>query len=182
MKKSNSPKIVWMISGLILGAAAILSFASLGKRILEIAPWLGLAMLITGLLNTTLYFRCFKGKRGSKWLLADGMTAALLSIFPLFNQISSIAIIPFYFCVWDLFSGILRLMEATEQKEEKGWRWFFAVGILEILAGVIALIKPVEETLKPHVIIGLVLLIQAAAFLHKAGVGLSCHNINIRKK
>lgn len=177
MKKLNSPEIVWTISGLILGAAAILSFASLGKRILEIVPWLGLAMLITGILNIILYMRCLKEKHSSKWLLADGMTAALLSIFPLFNQISFTAIIPFYFCVWDLFSGILRLMEATEQKGEKGWRWFCTVGILEILAGVIALIKPVEETLKPHVIIGLVLLIQAAAFLYKAGVELSCNKI-----
>lgn len=78
MKKSNSPKTVWMISGLILSAAAILSFASLGKRILQIAPWLGLAMLITGILNIILYFRCLKGKHGAKWLLADDMTAALL--------------------------------------------------------------------------------------------------------
>ncbi len=70
-----------------------------------------------------------------------------------------------------LFSGILRGMEATEQKAagEHGWRWFCVVGIIEILAGCIALLKPVEEALTMHVTVGLVLLIQAAAFFHKAG-------------
>lgn len=167
-------QIVWLLSGLLLGAASVLSFASSGEKLKQIAPWLGSAMLIMGIGNILLYFYCLEKTPSAKWLLADSITAALLSIFPLFNQITSAAAIPFFFCVWDLFSGILRVMEATEQKEagEQGWHWFCAVGILEILAGCVAFIKPVEETLTMHVTVGLVLLIQAVAFLHKAGTDL----------
>lgn len=179
MKKTEEakiclPQIIWLLSGIILGAAAVLSFASSGEKLLRIAPWLGLSMLATGIANVILYFYCMKQTPGTKWLLADSITAALLSIFPLFNQITSAAAIPFFFCVWDLFSGILRLMESTEQKKagERGWCWFCIVGIIEILAGCIALIKPVEEVLTMHVTVGLVLLIQAIAFFHKAGVDL----------
>ncbi len=172
-KREVYSRIVWIVSGFILGAAAILSFLSSGEKLLNIAPWLGTAMLVAGMLNIVLYFWILRGEPGAKWLLADGMTAALLSIFPMFNQISSVAIVPFYFCVWDLFSGILRVMESAEEREEggSGWSWFFGVGILEILAGVAALVKPVEEALKMHVVIGLVLLVQAVAFFHKAGAG-----------
>lgn len=172
--KTHLSQIVWLLSGLLLGAASVLSFASSGEKLKQIAPWLGSAMLIMGIGNILLYFYCLEKTPGAKWLLADSITAALLSIFPLFNQITSAAAIPFFFCVWDLFSGILRVMEATEQKEagEQGWHWFCAVGILEILAGCVAFIKPVEETLTMHVTVGLVLLIQAVAFLHKAGTDL----------
>lgn len=172
--KTRMPLIVWLLSGILLGAAAILSFASSGRKLLRIAPWLGSSMLITGIANVILYFSCMKETPGAKWLLADSITAALLSIFPLFNQMTSAAAIPFFFCVWDLFSGILRLMESTEQKAagERGWRWFCIVGIIEILAGCIGLIKPIEEALTMHVTVGLVLMIQSVAFFHKAGVDL----------
>ena len=172
--KTHSPQIVWLLSGIFLGTAAVLSFASSGGKLIQIAPWLGSSMLATGIANVILYFYCLKQTPGAKWLLADSITAALLSIFPLFNQITSAAAIPFFFCVWDLFSGILRVMESTEQKAagERGWRWFCVVGIIEILAGCIALLKPVEEALTMHVTVGLVLLIQAIAFFHKASVDL----------
>lgn len=63
-------------------------------------------------------------------------------------------------------------MEALELRDHKacGWQWFFIVGVLEIFSGAIALLKPVEEALTMHVVIGIVLAIQAAAFLHKAFV------------
>ncbi len=172
--KTHSPQIVWLLSGIFLGTAAVLSFASSGGKLIQIAPWLGSSMLATGIANVIMYFYCLKQTPGAKWLLADSITAALLSIFPLFNQITSAAAIPFFFCVWDLFSGILRVMESTEQKAagERGWRWFCVVGIIEILAGCIALLKPVEEALTMHVTVGLVLLIQAIAFFHKASVDL----------
>ncbi|MGN1026102.1 MAG: DUF308 domain-containing protein [Faecousia sp.] len=162
-------------SGILLGAAAILSFASSGEKLLRIAPWLGSSMLITGIINVILYFTCMKETPGAKWLLADSITAALLSIFPLFNQMTPAVAIPFFFCVWDLFSGILRLMESTAQKAagERGWHWFCIVGIIiEILAGCIGFIKPIEEALTMHVTVGLVLMIQSVAFFHKAGVDL----------
>lgn len=172
--KARLPQIVWLLSGIFLGAAALLSFTSSGDKLIQIAPWLGSSMLTTGIANVILYFYCMKQTPGAKWLLADSITAALLSIFPLFNQITSAAAIPIFFCVWDLFSGILRMMESTEQKAagEYGWRWFYIVGIIEILAGCIALIKPVEEALTMHVTVGLVLLIQAIAFWHKASMNL----------
>lgn len=175
MKKTEEaetcfPQIIWLLSGVFLGTAAVLSFASSGGKLIRIAPWLGLSMLSTGIVNVFLYFYCLKQTPGAKWLLADSLTAALLSIFPLYNQITYAAAIPFFFCVWDLFSGILRVMESTEQRAagEQGWRWFCIVGIIEILAGCTALVKPVEEALTMHVTVGLVLLIQAIAFFHKA--------------
>lgn len=129
-------------------------------------------MLLSGASNVLLYFLGYRKKQRGRWMLADGLTAALLSLFLLFNQMAPAAVIPLFFGVWELFSGILRLMESGEQKEERlqGWQWFFAVGMLEILSGVAALLKPVEEMLTMHVVIGIVLLIQAVAFGHKAFV------------
>lgn len=63
-------------------------------------------------------------------------------------------------------------MESLEQRErqECGWKWFCSVGVLEIVSGVAGMLKPVEEALTMHVVIGFVLAIQAGAFCHKAVV------------
>lgn len=170
LEKTYLSQAIWAVSGIVLGAASVLSFCTPGAHLLQIVPWLGGAMLFAGSANVFLYFKRYKKTPGGRWMLADGMTAALLSVFLLFNQMAPVAVIPFFFCVWELFSGILRLMESGVQKEQniQGWQWFFTVGMIEIIAGIAALLKPVEETLTTHVVIGIVLLIQSIAFIHKA--------------
>ena len=175
-KEMNEParlsQVLWGIAGAVRAIASILSFCTSGNQLIQIMPWLGTALLLSGISNILVYFTERKSKKCGRWGLADGLTAALLSIFLLFNQMTPVAVLPFFFCVWELFSGVLRIMEALELRDHKacGWQWLFIVGVLEIFSGAIALLKPVEEALTMHVVIGIVLAIQAAAFLHKAFV------------
>ena len=99
-----------ILSGICLAAAAVLSFAASEWKLIRITPWLGLSVLATGIANAILYFYYMKQAAGAKCLLADSITTALLSIFPLFNQITFAAALTFFFCVWDLFSVILRVL------------------------------------------------------------------------
>ena len=46
-----------------------------------------IAMLFAGCTNLLVYIFNKKEIHGSRWLLADGLTTALLSVFPLFNKI-----------------------------------------------------------------------------------------------
>lgn len=174
------PGIVWIVSGTALGAAAVLCLAASSDRLTEIASWIGASMLISGGVNIWLYFYCLKGSSEGKWLLADGLTATLLSVFPLFNEMILPAVIPFFFCVWDLFSGVLRVMESTEKRKVgiTGWKGSFFIGLIEMIAGVVALLKPVEEALTMHIVVGLILLIQAVAFIFLAVMELKNHKID----
>ncbi len=164
------PGIVWIISSTALGAAAVLCLAASSDRLTEIASWIGASMLISGGANVWLYFYCLKDSTEGKWLFADGLTATLLSVFPLFNEMILPAVIPFFFCVWDLFSGVLRVIESIEKRRagKNGWKWPFSIGLIELITGVTALLKPVEEALTMHIVVGLVFLIQAVAFLFLA--------------
>lgn len=164
------PGIVWIISSTALGAAAVLCLAASSDRLTEIASWIGASMLISGGANVWLYFYCLKDSTEGKWLFADGLTATLLSVFPLFNEMILPAVIPFFFCVWDLFSGVLRVIESIEKRRagKNGWKWPFSIGLIELITGVTALLKPVEEALTMHIVVGLIFLIQAVAFLFLA--------------
>ncbi len=79
------------------------------------------------------------------------------------------AIIPFFFGVWELFSGILKVIDSSELKEEKiaGWKWFRNIGSIEILSGVAALLKPIDDFMGMHVVVAIIFFVQSCGFLFK---------------
>ena len=157
----------WLASECILLCAAILSFAT--NELVSISPYLGLSMLLVGCINIFIYHKKQNQLHGSHWLLADGMSTALLSLFLLFNQMIESAMIPFFFGVWELFMGILKTIDAKELKNEciRGWSWFCGIGMIEILSGIAALLKPVEEFMGMNIVVAIVLLIQSSSYMFK---------------
>ena len=160
---------LWVIAGVILLGASLLSLFDGHEDLTSIAVPLGLSMFLTGLINVFIYKKKQHYIHGSHWLLADGVSTALLSIFLLFNQMIEAAIIPFFFGVWELFSGILKVIDSRELKEEqiRGWHWFAGIGTVEILSGIAALLKPVDDFVGMHGVVALVLFIQSIGYIFK---------------
>lgn len=160
---------LWVAAGLLLLGGALLTLFRGRDRLVEISTFLGVAMLFSGGVNILIYHRRQNSLHGSCWLLADGMSTALLSVFLLFNQMVDAAVIPFFFGVWELFSGVLKVIDSRELKHENiyGWHWFLGVGTVEILSGIAALLKPVEHFVGMHIVVSLVLFIQSCGYLFK---------------
>lgn len=168
-KKITWVQICWITAQLVLIGSGILAIGNPGKKLVEVSGYLGLSMLIVGSINIVVYLEKKMLLHGSHWLLADGMSTVLLSIFPLFNQMIQSAIIPFFFGVWELFSGILKVIDSSELKEEKivGWKWFRGIGSIEILSGVAALLKPVDDFVGMHIVVAIIFFVQSCGFMFK---------------
>lgn len=159
----------WVIAQFLLIGGGVLALHNPGEKLVETAVYLGILMFLVGSINVVVYMRKKAQLHGSQWLLADGMCTMLLSLFPLFNQIILPAILPFFFGVWELFLGVLKVIDASELKEENisGWRWFQAIGCLEILSGVASLLKPVDDFMGMNVVVAIIFFIQSFGFLFK---------------
>ena len=100
-KSSTSPftwvQICWSAAGLALLVAALHVYNVPDDRLPSVAAHLGFAMLFAGCINLVVYYFQKDKIHGSHWLLADGMTSVLLSIFPLLNEMILPAVIPFFF-------------------------------------------------------------------------------------
>lgn len=162
-------QICWSAAGLALLAAALHVFNVPDNRLVSVASHLGLAMLFAGCINLVVYYFQKDKIHGSHWLLADGMTSLLLSVFPLLNQMILPAVIPFFFGIWELFSGIIKFVEATELHEEKirGWRWFLLIGVIELLSGIGSMLEPVDEYVGMNHVIAIILLVQSFGYIFK---------------
>lgn len=171
-KKMTQVQILWGISGIILFAACILAFLKGSNALVELAPFLGLAMMLTGFINIHIYRKTQKFLHGSHWLLADGVSTSLLSLFLLFNQMVQAAMIPFFLGVWELFSGMLKLLDCRELKEDavSGWRGFLVLGGIELLSGVASLLKPVDEFMGMNIVVAMILFVQGWSYIFKMAI------------
>lgn len=162
-------QICWTAAGLALLAAALHVFNVPDNRLVAVATHLGFAMLFAGCINLVVYYFQKDKIHGSHWLLADGMTSVLLSIFPLLNEMILPAVIPFFFGIWELFSGIIKFVEATELHEEKirGCRWFLLIGLIELVSGIGSMLEPIDEYVGMNHVIAIILLVQSFGYIFK---------------
>lgn len=160
---------LWSAAGICLFGSACITLLDGHEDLLSVAFPIGLSMLIAGIINVVIYKKKRHLIRGSQWIFTDGISTALLSLFLLFNQMIQAAMIPFFLGVWELFSGVLKTMDAIELKEEKikGWNWFSGIGIIEIISGVAALLKPVDIFVGMHGVVAAILILQSVGYIFK---------------
>lgn len=174
-KRNNKPnisftQILWTTAGLILFGGGLLALSSHSNNLIDIAEILGLIMMIAGLFNVIIYSHKGKQIHGSHWLFADGLATMLLSLFPLFNQMILPVMIPFFFGVWELFSGVLKVIDSRELKKEriKCWQGFSVIGLIELLSGAASMVKPVDDLVGTNIVVAIILFVQGCGFVLKA--------------
>ena len=159
----------WLAAAVILFAAAVFALVT-HDNITLAARTLGTAMFIAGSLNLFVCIRKSHEIHGSRWLIADGICTLLLAIFPLFNQLSMPVLIPFFFGIWELFSGVLKVMDGVELKEEHyhPWKVISFIGWAELISGTASLIKPLDDLVGINKVIAVIFLVQCTGFAVKA--------------
>lgn len=163
-------QVLWTAAGLFLFVGGLLALSSRSDNLIDIAGILGFIMLIAGTFNIIVY--CHKGKQihSSHWLFSDGLATVLLSLFPLFNQMILPVMIPFFFGVWELFSGVLKVIDSRELKKEriKCWQVFSLIGFIELLSGASSMVKPVDDLVGKNIVIAIILFVQGCGFILKS--------------
>ena len=161
-------QILWLSAGIIHFLGGFLALNH-GDNLTDIIFSLGLIMLFAGLVNILIYFSKGKEMFGSRWLFADGLTTALLSLYPLFSQGISDETLPLFFGSWELFSGVLKTIDSQKLKKEsiKFYKGFSFVGGIELFSGSLSMIRPLDDFLGSKTVVAIVLFIQGFGVILK---------------
>ncbi|MBR2471770.1 MAG: DUF308 domain-containing protein [Clostridia bacterium] len=162
-------QVCWLVAAAVLLLGGVFSLITHDNIVYAARP-LGMAMLAAGLINLFICIKKSHEIHGSRWLIADGICAVLLSIFPLFNQMSTPVLIPFFFGMWEFFSGVLKVMDGVELKEEHmhPWQAISFIGWVELVSGTASLIKPLDDLVGINKVIAVIFLVQSVGFIFKA--------------
>ncbi len=162
--------LLWFIIGLILFGAGLYAYLSKNSDIIRFSRILGIAMLLAGGTNFAVCHTHRHIIHGVRWLEADGLATVLLSLFPLFNNMIFPAVIPFFFGVWELFSGVIKLSDTAELKHDgmRCWTGFAFISIIELASGTMSLLKPIDIAVGFNHVIGIIFFVQSLGFMLKA--------------
>ncbi len=146
MKWMKTLRWLLLLAGVLLVGVGIWTMFTPWSGLMSLAVVISLAMLLSGVLEIVV-FCAGKGRFRSGWMLVGGILSALLGLWLLIGHgYEALAVaIPFVFGIWVLSSGITRSVGSFELKsaEVEGWGWMLALGILEMLLGVLLLFSPV---------------------------------------
>jgi len=155
-------RILTLISGALFILAGVYCFANPGATILSLAFILGCTMLVFGASGVMTYLYDRKQHEVSGWILEETIVTLILSIIVLTNQIVTDAVIPVFFGMWIMFSGVMRVAAAFTLKEKGARIWGYSLifGVLSVLGGIYAFINPLLAGLAMPILIGIFFLIQ----------------------
>ena len=167
---STFSRVVWGILGVLLLVCGVSCIAQPAAALLAMSALLGVAMLISGVLELVVYARCRRSMLGAGWFLLDGIIAVLLSLFLLFDQAFTALSLPFIFGMWLMFAGVSRVVNSLDLKAMgvRGWGWFTALGILLAAAGFLSFLDPISGALTLSFLLGFLFLFQGLSALLRA--------------
>ena len=163
-------RILWILAGVLLILAGIVCLANPGLALVTTSLYLGVSMLVSGIIDIVIFVKGNGNMAGAGWFLADGILTVLLSLFLLFHQAFTMLSLPFIAGMWLLFSGIGKFVNSFELRRlgVQGWGWFTALGILLTLIGFLSFLNPISELFVISALVGILLIVQGVASIIRA--------------
>lgn len=157
-------RIITALSGIALVATAVWCFAHTGTTFTAMAFVIGIAMIIQFIGGICSYISVRRELQKSSWILAEAISTGVLGIIVLSNQLTVEAMIPMFFGMWIMYSGMLRIIAAIHiiLAKEVSWIWILCLGALAILAGVYSFFNLILLGLGTVTLIAVIFLIQGA--------------------
>lgn len=163
-------RILWIIVGILLIIAGIYCLFNPDIGLISLSLYLGIILLISGIIDIVIFAKCNRYMIGAGWFLADGILTVLLSLFLLFHQTFTLLSLPFIFGMWLLFSGINQFVNSFELQSLgiRGWGWLTALGILLAVVGFFSLFDPVANLFALSVLVGILLICDGVVTIVRA--------------
>ncbi|MBQ1215221.1 MAG: DUF308 domain-containing protein [Firmicutes bacterium] len=155
-------KQITVISGVLVAMTGIWCFARPGEPFINLAFLFGAAMLLSGISNIFTWLAKHKTGQVSGYLLAEGIMSVLYSIVVLSNQLIVDAVIPVFFGMAMISTGMMRIMAAFRwhRLQDPHWQWFFGFGLATVLMGCAGFLPSVVTSFSIIALLGICFLLQ----------------------
>ena len=131
----------WMAAEGVLGiVVGIVALFLPGLAILSAAFFLGIGLIIQGIIEISVAVRAGTGVTGRGWLVAFGVLTLIAGILVVFNPGGGILVLVYALILWFLMAGVHDLLVASSTSEHRGWN--IGLGVLSVLVAVILLFSP----------------------------------------
>lgn len=137
MKDLNTYWWLEAVRGVVLILLAILIFTYPINAILGLALYIGISLLLTGIIEVIAALQLKKHFDNWKWGLTVGILEILFAIILLSNPAVTARTIPFIVGLWLMIHGVMLTGYSYQEKKVgfSGWGWNMFLGILTVIFG-----------------------------------------------
>jgi uncharacterized membrane protein HdeD (DUF308 family) len=132
-------KLWWftLLRGIILVILAFFVFRHPANALLGVAIYIGISLLITGILQTGASIGFKDSFPNWGWVLAGGLLDIVFGFVLLSNPALTAASLPFVVGFWIIVSGIMSFADAFQSKKEEVPLWWLGLlsGVLSVVIG-----------------------------------------------
>ena len=153
--------ILCTITELFMLGSGIAAFVTSEEQMVVFISLFGVAMMMFGLAHIGIGW-LQRRSENTKDNYIEGLFITFLSLPLLFNRIHTIYPLAIIVVIWELFSGVLKLTEASDMKQKKSGFWiaFLVLAIVEILSSISAIITIAPTTKSANELIASIFLLQ----------------------
>jgi uncharacterized membrane protein HdeD (DUF308 family) len=131
----------WLAAAGVLGiVVGVIALFFPGATILTAAVFLGIALVVQGIVEITAAIRAGAGATGRGWLVAFGVLALVAGVLVVFNPGGGILVMVWGLILWFVIAGVNDLTAAFSSREHRGWN--ITMGIISLLAAILLLFSP----------------------------------------
>ena len=155
-------KQITLISGILVALTGMWCFARPGEPFINMAFLFGAAMMLSGVSNIFTWLAKLKTGQVSGYLLAEGLMAVIYSIVVLANQLLVDAVIPVFFGMAMISTGMMRIMASFRWRrlQDPHWQWFFGFGLATVVMGCAAFTPAIVTSFSIITLLGVCFLLQ----------------------
>ena len=155
-------RIITVLTSFILIFTSLWCFMHMGNTYISVAFLLGVAMILHALGAVCSYIGSYKDLQKSSWILADGIATGVLGVLVLANQLTVDPMIPIFFGIWIMYSGMHRTIASTQMMmaKERGWGFVLGFGIVAIAMGIYSFFNNILLAFDNVLLVGIIFLIQ----------------------
>lgn len=160
-------RILTIFTGILLILTSIWCLAFSGTVFLSMAFVLGCVMVFAGICGCCAHFFGAVRPDAFTMMLAESIGTFVLGCVVLSNQLSTDAVVPLFFGMWVLFSGVTRLALAYSlRKSDKiTWAWILALGVISTAVGTYSFFNQIAAGLAAMSLVGICFLLQGVNVL-----------------
>ncbi len=120
-----------LIKGIIMILLALMVLSSPGDALLAFALYIGIGLLLTGVIMAIRGFSLKKVSSNWGWIVFEGFFDIFLGYILLANPLVTAEVLPWLFGFWAVFYGILLIIKSFSDKDNR---------IVKILSGILIII------------------------------------------
>jgi uncharacterized membrane protein HdeD (DUF308 family) len=161
----TSPQWGWLAASGVIGIlVGVVALFFPGATILTAAVFLGIGLVVQGIIEIAAAIRGGAGTIGRGWLVAFGVLALVAGVLVLFRPGAGVVILVWGLILWFVIAGVNDLVAAASIREHRGWN--VAMGILSLIVALALLFSPGTA-------VGLLALFIALGFILRGALALA---------